>query len=183
MMTAAESTDLFKAKPIVKTDPIPDSLIVLELVRKHDTPDLIESANFFISTISVGYSSLFYRLKTLTESSQVLFLKRKYNFFSEYANMMTAAESTYLFKAKPIVKTDPIPDSLIVLELVRKHDTPDLIESANFFISTISVGYRSLFTLSRKTENNFFCGPCFSSVNGFKKHYSAITHNLKPVLN
>lgn len=60
MMTAAESTDLFKAKPIVKTDPIPDSLIVLELVRKHDTPDLIESANFFISTISVGYSSLFY---------------------------------------------------------------------------------------------------------------------------
>ena len=41
----------------------------------------------------------------------------------------------------------------------------------------------SLFTLSRKTENNFFCGPCFSSVNGFKKHYSAITHNLKPVLN
>lgn len=59
MMTAAESTDLFKAKPIVKTDPIPDSLIVLELVRKHDTPDLIESANFFISTISVGYSSLF----------------------------------------------------------------------------------------------------------------------------
>lgn len=90
-------------------------------------------------------SSLFYRLKTLTESSQVLFLKRKYNFFSEYANMMTAAESTDLFKAKPIVKTDPIPDSLIVLELVRKHDTPDLIESANFFISTISVGYRSLF--------------------------------------
>lgn len=89
--------------------------------------------------------SLFYRLKTLTESSQVLFLKRKYNFFSEYANMMTAAESTDLFKAKPIVKTDPIPDSLIVLELVRKHDTPDLIESANFFISTISVGYRSLF--------------------------------------
>jgi len=72
-------------------------------------------------------------------------LKRKYNFFSEYANMMTAAESTDLFKAKPIVKTDPIPDSLIVLELVRKHDTPDLIESANFFISTISVGYRSLF--------------------------------------
>ena len=59
MMTAAESTDLFKAKPIVKTDPIPDSLIVLELVRKHDTPDLIESANFFISTISVGYRSLF----------------------------------------------------------------------------------------------------------------------------
>ena len=50
-------------------------------------------------------SSLFYRLKTLTESSQVLFLKRKYNFFSEYANMMTAAESTDLFKAKPIVKT------------------------------------------------------------------------------
>lgn len=93
--------------------------------------------------------SLFYRLKTLTESSQVLFLKRKYNFFSEYANMMTAAESTDLFKAKPIVKTDPIPDSLIVLELVRKHDTPDLIESANFFISTISVGYRSLF----KPEN------------------------------
>lgn len=90
-------------------------------------------------------SSLFYRLKTLTESSQVLFLKRKYNFFSEYANMMTAAESTDLFKAKPIVKTDPIPDSLIVLELVRKHDTPDLIESANFFISTISVGYSSLF--------------------------------------
>ena len=60
MMTAAESTDLFKAKPIVKTDPIPDSLIVLELVRKHDTPDLIGSANFFISTISVGYRSLFY---------------------------------------------------------------------------------------------------------------------------
>ena len=92
-----------------------------------------------------GSRSLFYRLKTLTESSQVLFLKRKYNFFSEYANMMTAAESTDLFKAKPIVKTDPIPDSLIVLELVRKHDTPDLIESANFFISTISVGYSSLF--------------------------------------
>lgn len=94
---------------------------------------------------SAYISSLFYRLKTLTESSQVLFLKRKYNFFSEYANMMTAAESTDLFKAKPIVKTDPIPDSLIVLELVRKHDTPDLIESANFFISTISVGYSSLF--------------------------------------
>lgn len=97
-------------------------------------------------------SSLFYRLKTLTESSQVLFLKRKYNFFSEYANMMTAAESTDLFKAKPIVKTDPIPDSLIVLELVRKHDTPDLIESANFFISTISVGYRSLFYIPLKVH-------------------------------
>ena len=55
-----------------------------------------------------------------------------------------------VFLAKLIVKTDPIPDSLIVLELVRKHDTPDLIESANFFISTISVGYSSLF----KTENS-----------------------------
>lgn len=89
--------------------------------------------------------SLFYKVKTRTASSQVLFLKSKYIFFSEYANMMTAAESTDLFNARPIVKTDPIPDNLIVFELVRKHDTPDLIESANFFISMTSVGYRSLF--------------------------------------
>ena len=60
MMTAAESADLFNARPIVNTEPIPDSLIVLELVRKHDIPDLMESANFFISTTSVGYRSLFY---------------------------------------------------------------------------------------------------------------------------
>ena len=59
MMTAAESADLFNARPIVNTEPIPDSLIVLELVRKHDTPDFIESAKFFISTTSVGYRSLF----------------------------------------------------------------------------------------------------------------------------
>ena len=60
MITAAESADLFNARPMVNTEPIPDSLIVLEWVRKHDIPDLMESANFFISTTSVGYRSLFY---------------------------------------------------------------------------------------------------------------------------
>ena len=107
----------------------------------------IGRSNGFLSMVTVFtlFRSLFYKVKTRTASSQVLFLKRKYNFFSEYANMMTAAESADLFNARPIVNTEPIPDSLIVLELVRKHDTPDFIESAKFFISTTSVGYRSLF--------------------------------------
>ena len=97
--------------------------------------------------VSVYFNeSLFYKVKTRTASSQALFLKRKYSFLSEYANMMTAAESADLFNARPIVNTEPIPGSLIVLELVRKHDIPDLMESANFFISTTSVGYSSLFS-------------------------------------